>query len=58
MENRNYVVKAEELKVADGKVIIDSEELAAAIQDQTFDLSAEEQNEFGDGCSIITIIRS
>ena len=57
MENKNYVVNPEECQVVDGKVVISSEELAAAILDQEVVLNAEEEDSFGSGCSIITIIK-
>ena len=34
MENKKLVVKGTEMEVVDGKVVISSEELAAAIQTQ------------------------
>ena len=40
---REYQVSQEELQVVDGKVVISSDELVAAIQNQEFDLS--EMNE-------------
>ena len=38
MENKKLVVKGTEMEVVDGKVVISSEELAAAIQTQQIDL--------------------
>lgn len=43
MENKNYVIKKDEMDVVDGKVVISSEELAAAIMSSEVDLSAEEE---------------
>ena len=43
MENKKIVVKGTEMEVVDGKVVISSEELAAAIQTQQIDLGAEEE---------------
>lgn len=43
MENKKLVVKGTEMEVVDGKVVISSEELAAAIQTQQIDLGAEEE---------------
>ena len=43
MENNKLVVKGTEMEVVDGKVVISSEELAAAIQTQQIDLGAEEE---------------
>ena len=42
-ENKKLVVKGTEMEVVDGKVVISSEELAAAIQTQQIDLGAEEE---------------
>lgn len=42
MEERKIVVGSEEMEVVDGKVVISSEELAAAIQSREVDLNAEE----------------
>ena len=41
MENKKLVVKGTEMEVVDGKVVISSEELAAAIQTQQIDLEEE-----------------
>ena len=43
MENKNYVIKRDEMEVVDGKVVISSEELASAIMSSDVDLSAEEE---------------
>lgn len=43
MENKKLVVKGTEMEVVDGKVVISSEELAAAIQTQQIDLGAEKK---------------
>lgn len=43
MENKKLVVKGTEMEVVDGKVVISSEELAAAIQTHQIDLGAEEE---------------
>lgn len=40
--NRTFNLKPEELSIVDGKVVISSEELAAAIQNQELDLSAND----------------
>lgn len=55
---RKFVVKPNEMKVIDGKVVISSEELAEAIQSQIVDLNAEDeanslilvQNSCNSGC--------
>lgn len=44
MERRNLVVAKDEMEIVDGKVMISSEELAAAIQDYDVDVNAEEEN--------------
>lgn len=43
--NKNNILRKEEkeMEVVDGKVVISSEELAAAIQTQQIDLGAEEE---------------
>lgn len=46
MKRENVVVRLEEMEVVDGKVVISSEELAAAIQSQIVDLDAEEDAGF------------
>lgn len=43
MENKSLVVTSEKMEVVDGKVIISSEELAAAMQGCNVDLEAEEE---------------
>ncbi len=43
MEKRNFGVAAEEVEVLDGKVVITSEELARAIQEQEVNLSEEDE---------------
>lgn len=45
MKRENLVVKPEEMEVVDGKVVISSEELAAAIQDYDVDLNGEDEAE-------------
>lgn len=45
MENKKLVVKGNDMEVVDGKVVISSEELAAAIQTQQVNLEAEEEAE-------------
>ena len=45
MKQRNFVIKRDEMEVVDGKVVISSEELAAAIQNGEVDLNAEEKAE-------------
>ena len=45
MKQRNFVIKPDEMEVVDGKVVISSEELAAAIQNGEVDLNAEEKAE-------------
>lgn len=52
---RKFVVKPEELEVVDGKVVISSEELASAIQNQEVDLNSEEEANSGDH-NVICII--
>ncbi len=44
MEKRDLVVEKDEMEVVDGKVLIASEELAAAIQDYNVDANAEEED--------------
>ena len=46
MENKNYVIKRDEMEVVDGKVIISSEELAAAIMSSDVNLGTEEEAEW------------
>lgn len=43
MTKENLVVASEDIQVQDGKVVISSEELAAAIQSQDVDLEASEE---------------
>lgn len=45
MEDKKFVVKGNEMEVVDGKVVISSEELAAAIMSSYVDLGAEEEIE-------------
>lgn len=40
--NRTFNLNPEELSIVDGKVVISSEDLAAAIQSQELDLSAND----------------
>lgn len=49
MEKRKIAVTKEEVTVVDGKVVIDSEELARVIQDENVNL-AEEGAEFSFNC--------
>ena len=44
MMKNNFSVLPEDVQVVDGKVLISSEELAAAIQSQSIDLNGEEEN--------------
>lgn len=53
MTKENLVVAAENIEVIDGKVVISSEELAAAYQNQEIDLMAEESAEDINFCFII-----
>lgn len=56
MEKRNLRVAREDIEVVDGKVVISSEELAAAIQQYDVDLNAEEENSAVDkGTNIICV---
>ncbi len=58
MENRQiFGVKPEETAVMDGKVMISSEELAAAIQSYDFDLNAEEEVSAGNHVYVICFIK-
>ncbi len=43
MESRRVVLGTKEMEVVDGKVVIASEELAAAIQDYELNAGAEEE---------------
>lgn len=43
MENKNYVIKRDEMEVVDGRVVISSEELASAIMSSEVDLAADEE---------------
>ena len=56
MTRENLVVRPEEMEVVDGKVVISSEELVAAIQDYEFDPNADEEAEaitfIGLGCKV------
>lgn len=45
---RKFVVKPNEMEVVDGKVVISSEELAAAIQNQGIDMDSEDSASFCD----------
>lgn len=49
MEERKIAVMKEEVAVVDGKVVISSEELARAIQDESVNL-AEEGADFSINC--------
>ena len=55
MENKKLVVKGNDMEVIEGKVVISSEDLAAAIQTQQVNLEAEEEAEgslvFQIGCN-------
>lgn len=51
MENKFKITK-ENVKVIDGSVIISSEELARAIQNEEIKIAGEEQNEHGCFCFI------
>ena len=42
MEDKKFVVKGNEMEVVDGKVVISSEELVAAIQSNEIDLEGED----------------
>ncbi len=53
MTKEKLVVSAENIQVIDGKVVISSEELAAAYQSQEIDLMAEECAEDFNLCIII-----
>ena len=46
MERTNFVLTREDMQIVNGKVVIASEELAAAIQDYDVDLNEEEMAEF------------
>ena len=52
MKNNKIVLAGNEMEIVDGKVVIESEDLAAAIQSQEVDLNAEEEAE-----GIIIIIK-
>lgn len=43
MEQNGVVVNKEQMKVVDGNVVISSEELAAAIQDESLFVNGEEE---------------
>ena len=45
MENNKIVVAGNEMEIIDGKVVIESEDLAAAIRSQEVNLNAEEEAE-------------
>lgn len=53
MEKRNLVVAKDEMEIVDGKVMISSEELAAAIQDYDVDVDAEEEDNLKIHISVI-----
>ena len=53
MTKENLVLGREKFEIQNGKVIIDSEELAAAIQECEVDLTAEESAEDFNICIII-----
>ncbi len=55
MKKENLVVTSENIQVEDGKVVISSEELAAAIQNCEVDLEASE--EMGWSINIGCIVR-
>ncbi len=44
MENKKFAANKENISIVDGKVVIDSEELAAAIQDYSVDATAAEED--------------
>lgn len=45
MEKKELVVKPDDVKIIDGKVVVTSEELVAAIQDYEVDMNGEEGDE-------------
>ena len=53
MKKENFVVATENVEVVDGKLVISSEELAAAFQSQELDLNAEESAEDFNLCIVI-----
>lgn len=53
MTRENLVVTSENIQVVDGKVVISSEELAAAYQSQEINLTAEESAEDFNLCIVI-----
>lgn len=55
MENRTINLAKENAQIVDGRVVIDSEELAKAIESEAIDFNAEEQGEAGNHCVIIRI---
>ncbi len=44
MESKKFIANKEDITVADGKVVIDSEEFAAAIQNYSVDATAAEED--------------
>lgn len=55
MKKENIKVELKDMELVDGKVVINSEELAAAIQDCELDPNAPEENEavfIGLGCRV------
>lgn len=53
MTRENLVVTSENIQVVDGKVVIASEELAAAFENCEVDLTAEESAEDFNVCIVI-----
>jgi hypothetical protein len=43
MDNKKLIIKKEDVKIEDGKVKIDSEELSNLIQNQDFDCLVDEE---------------
>lgn len=58
MEKNVINVNQSELEVVNGKVVINSEELANAIQNEELGFEGEEEDSFGSDCSIIKIVRN
>lgn len=56
MKKENLVVTAENVQVVDGKVVIDSEELASAIQNYDINLNDEEENQAAGNFGICVVI--
>ena len=53
MKKENLVVSSENVQVVDGKIVISSEELAAAFQCREIDLTAEESAEDINLCIVV-----